>query len=87
MRRRVILGLAMAVVVAGASASCREKEEGPMEKAGRQLDEAVDDVAEKARKLSGEGTMERIGRHMDEAAEETKEAVQEAVDALEELGK
>ena len=58
MRRRLILGLAMALALAGASAGCSGgKKEGPMEKAGRQLDQAGDEMAKKARELSEEGRL------------------------------
>jgi hypothetical protein len=45
-------------------------EEGPGERAGRQLDEAV----EEARERTEEG-LEDLGRELDEAAEEGEEAV------------
>lgn len=63
------------------------KEEGPLEKAGRELDSVADDVADKARELSGEGAMEKFGRKMDDAAETAKEALDEAAEAFEDLGK
>jgi hypothetical protein len=65
------------------SAGCQQ-EEGPLEKAGRQLDEAAEEVADKARELAGEGPMERFGRKLDRAAGDVKEAVHEAGESIEE---
>ena len=53
---------------------CRE--EGPAERAGRQIDEAVEDARERT-----EGTLEKIGREVDEAVEETQEAAKEIGEA------
>ncbi len=65
-----------------------QKEEGALEKAGRQLDETAEEVADKARELAGEGPMEKFGRKLDGVAGEVKEAVDEAGDAIEkEFGK
>lgn len=71
MKRLLIAGIAAALLflVAG----CRE--EGPAEKAGRQIDEAVDEIAH-----GSEGTMEKMGREMDEAADDMKDAVEDATD-------
>ena len=70
MRRfALLLGLA-ALFVLGA---CRE--EGAVEKAGRKLDEAVDDLTH-----PGEGPLEKFGRKTDEAIEDAKEAVEEAAE-------
>jgi len=63
------------------------KDEGPIEKAGREFDAAADQVEDKARELSGEGSMERFGRKMDDAADSVEEAIDDAVDAVEGLGK
>ncbi|HKA52918.1 MAG TPA: hypothetical protein VKJ47_04585 [Candidatus Binatia bacterium] len=52
------------------------KREGPMERAGKQADKAVEDLQEATRK---EGPAERAGKKIDKAAEEINEAVNEAV--------
>lgn len=59
----LVFGLGLGV------AAC--KDEGPMEKVGEAVDEAVDDV-----KDAGQGTMERAGEKIDEAAEEAKRALE-----------
>ena len=46
--------------------ACRE--EGPMEKAGREVDEAVEKLMH-----GDEGTLEKAGRKIDEALEEKEE--------------
>lgn len=48
-------------------AGCRE--EGPAEKAGRKIDEAVEEI-----RRGDEGVMERAGREIDEALDEAKAA-------------
>jgi hypothetical protein len=78
---KTVIGFALAAALALGSAGCRE-EDGPMEKAGRHLDEAATEMAERARGLSDEGKLERIGRHLDEATEETKQAFEEAAEAI-----
>ena len=58
-----------ATVLAGAllaTSACRE--EGPLEKAGREVDEAVEKL-----KHGDEGTLEKAGRKIDEALEEAEE--------------
>jgi hypothetical protein len=49
---------------------CRE--EGAAEKAGRKLDEAVDQLTRPR-----EGPLEKLGRKTDEAVEDVKEALEE----------
>ncbi len=75
---RMLIALSATLVLLGAT-GCRE--EGPAEKAGRQIDEAVEDMSEKS-----EGALERLGREVDEAVEETKEAADEVRDAAEKAG-
>jgi len=48
------------------------KSEGPAEKAGKQLDEAVDDLTK------SKGPAERAGESIDKAAERAGEAIDEA---------
>ena len=49
--------------------------EGPMERAGKNLDEAAESLGEAARR---KGPAERAGEKIDKAAEDTKEAAREA---------
>jgi len=49
---------------------CRE--EGPVEKTGRKVDEVVEDL-----RHGDEGAMERAGRQLDEAAEDLEEKMTE----------
>jgi hypothetical protein len=66
MRRFILmLGLA-ALALAGA---CRE--EGAVEKAGKKIDEAIDDLTH-----PNEGPVEKLGRKADEALEGVKEALE-----------
>lgn len=68
MRRfALLLGL---LALAGAGA-CRE--ESAVEKAGRKLDEAIDELMH-----PNEGPLERLGRKTDEALSDVKEALEEA---------
>jgi hyperosmotically inducible protein len=70
MRRfALLLGLA-ALAVLGA---CRE--EGAAEKAGRKIDEAIDELTD-----PDEGPLEELGRKTDEALEDAKRAVEEATE-------
>jgi hypothetical protein len=50
-------------------------EEGPGEKAGRQLDEAIDKLRD-----AGDGPLERLGEDLDEALEDAEEALDAAVE-------
>jgi hypothetical protein len=51
------------------------KSEGPMERAGRKMDEATESLSDAVRK---KGPAERAGEKIDKAAEDTKEAAREA---------
>jgi len=63
--------IALALMACGALAlGCRE--EGPAERAGRNLDEAVESLTE-----SGEGAFEKGGRKLDEAIDDTRRAVED----------
>lgn len=65
--RRFILLLALAVLaLAGA---CRE--EGAIEKAGKKIDETIDDLTH-----PNEGPVEELGRKADEALDDVKEALE-----------
>jgi hyperosmotically inducible protein len=68
--------LAAAALVLFGFSGCAD--EGPAERAGREVDEAVKEMGE-----ASEGGLERLGRETDEAVKETGEAV----DALTEEGK
>jgi hypothetical protein len=63
----LVLGLALPLGLGG----CRE--EGAVEKAGRKLDEAIDDLTH-----PNEGPLEKLGRKTDEALEDARRAVEEA---------
>ncbi len=63
--------LALAALFALAAGGCRE--EGRAERAGRELDEAVEKL-----RHGDEGALERAGRKIDEAVEDVEEAVDEA---------
>jgi hypothetical protein len=60
---------ALALTLGGGLTAC--KEQGPMEKAGEAVDNAVEDM-----KDVGQGTMEKAGEDADEAIEKAKEAVE-----------
>ena len=49
--------------------------EGPMERAGRKMDEAAESLSEATRK---EGPAERVGKQIDQAAEESREEARKA---------
>lgn len=49
--------------------------EGPMERTGKQMDEAVENLSEATKR---EGPVERAGKQLDKAVEETNDAVNEA---------
>lgn len=70
MRRFALLLGLVVVVVLGA---CRE--EGTAEKAGRKLDEAIEELTD-----PDEGPLEKLGRKTDEAIEDAKRAVEEATE-------
>jgi len=76
----------LAVLVAVVLSSC-EKEEGPAEKMGKKLDEAVENVAER---VDSQGPAEKAGERIDAAAKEAQQAMQKAGetvgDALQEAG-
>jgi len=84
MRRSLAIRFALIAALALGSLSC--KEEGPAEKAGRELDDAVDDAVEKLRH-GDEGAIEKAGRKIDEAVEDVGDEIEElredAADALE----
>jgi hyperosmotically inducible protein len=67
--RRFTLLLALSVLaVLGA---CRD--EGAAEKAGRKIDEAIEQLTD-----PDEGALEKLGREADEALEDARRAVEEA---------
>lgn len=59
------------------AAGCRD--EGPAERAGRQIDEAVEEAREETK-----GTLERLGHQVDEVVEETQEAAEEVEESVDE---
>jgi hyperosmotically inducible protein len=74
--QRILVALSAAILLAGA-AGCRE--EGPAERAGRQIDEAVEGARE-----STEDTLEKVDRKVDEAVEKTREAAEDLKEESEE---
>lgn len=75
-----VLGLALGTGVAGCS------EQGPVEKAGETVDEAVektgDRIGDALDDMTSEGPMEEAGRKADETAEKAKEKTEETVDSV-----
>lgn len=59
-------------------AAC-DQQEGPMEKAGEKVDQAVDD-------MTNEGPMEKAGESADETWQDTKEAGEDALNKTKEAG-
>jgi len=74
------LRLALSAALALGAVAC--KEEGPAEKAGRKMDEAVEKL-----RHGGEGSVEKAGRKLDEALEDAGDEIEElrekAADAIE----
>lgn len=68
--RRTISCLLLAVSLASPLVAC-EREQGPMEKAGEKLDEAVEKITH-----PDEGALEKAGRKADEAIEDAKEKLE-----------
>ena len=77
MSRSHFASLALIALLAAASGAC--KEEGPAEKAGRKMDEAVDKLLH-----PNEGAVERAGRKMDEALEDAKDDLKDGIEDLRE---
>ena len=63
-----VLGSALLVMV-GALVGVACKREGPVEKAGKQVDQAVEGVKDK---LNPEGPVEKAGKKVDKVVEEAK---------------
>jgi len=70
MTRPLALRLALSAALALGAVAC--KEEGPAEKAGRKMDEAVEKL-----RHGGEGSVEKAGRKMDEALEDAGDEIEE----------
>ena len=68
-------------LVCGALAGCEQ--EGPAEKAGERIDEAVEQTRDAIDDSGQQGTMERMGEKLDEGVEEAGEAMEEAGDEME----
>jgi len=66
MRRCILLFALAALALVG---GCRE--EGAVEKAGKKIDETIDDLTH-----PNEGLVEKLGRKTDEALEDAKEALE-----------
>ena len=67
------LCLALGAVLAVGAFACRE--EGAAEKAGRKIDEAVENV-----RNAGDGALEDLGEKADDAVDEAKDAVDDLKD-------
>jgi hypothetical protein len=67
-----MLGAGLLVIVLG---GCER--EGPMERAGEKVDEAVEDLSKATKK---EGAMEQAGKKLDKAAEEASDKMKEATE-------
>jgi hypothetical protein len=80
MTHPLALRLALSAALALGAVAC--KEEGPAEKAGRKMDEAVEKL-----RHGGEGSVEKAGRKLDEtfddAGDEIEELREKAADAIE----
>ena len=74
------VGSALAVAILLGLVGCRE--EGPVEKAGRKIDEAVEDI-----RHGDEGVLEHAGREVDEAVDEAKAAGERRKEEAEEREK
>ena len=72
MARKQWIWIAALAATIGVGA-CRE--EGAAEKAGRKLDQAIDDL-----RHPNEGALEKAGRKLDEAVDDASDAVQDAVE-------
>jgi hypothetical protein len=70
MTRPLALRLALSAALALGAIAC--KEEGPAEKAGRKMDEAVEKL-----RHGGEGSVEKAGRKLDEALEDAGDEIEE----------
>jgi hypothetical protein len=64
--KNAISALAATLLLAPALLAC-ERDEGPVEKVGRKVDEAIEKVTH-----PGEGPLEKAGRETDEAIEAVK---------------
>lgn len=68
-------------LVCGVLAGCEQ--EGPAEKAGERIDEAVEQTRDAIDDAGQQGTMERMGEKLDQGMEEAGEAVEDAGDEME----
>ena len=68
--KRTIVALALAVSIGSPLAACK-REQGPMEKAGQKIDEAVDQITH-----PNEGPLEKAGRKADEAIDSVKKKLE-----------
>jgi hyperosmotically inducible protein len=68
-----LLGLSLGLAVVAGLGACRE--EGTAERAGRKIDEAIEQSTD-----PDEGPLEELGRQTDEALEDAKRAVEDATE-------
>jgi hypothetical protein len=71
MVRRWISALVMALLLGSALFACEQRKQGPMEKAGEKIDEAVDKITH-----PDEGALEKAGRKTDEAIDAAKKKLE-----------
>lgn len=69
-----------AAVVCGALVGCEQ--EGPAEKAGERIDEAVEQTQDAIDDAGQQGAMERMGEKLDEGMEDAGEAIEGAGDDM-----
>lgn len=67
-------------LVCGALAGCEQ--EGPAEKAGERVDEAVEQTQDAIDDAGQQGTMERMGEELDQGVEKAGEAAEDAGDEM-----
>jgi uncharacterized protein YjbJ (UPF0337 family) len=68
--RMTVVALIATLVTGGALMSVGCEREGPVEKAGKKVDQAVEEVKDK---LNPEGPVEKAGKKVDQAVEEAKD--------------
>lgn len=68
-------------LVCGVLAGCEQ--EGPAEKAGERVDEAVEQTKDAIDDAGRQGPMERMGEKLDRGGEKAGEAVEDAGDEIE----
>jgi len=72
----------LAAIAAVSLTACQDR--GPAEKAGEEIDEAVENVADEGKNLGNdvEDAMDEVRDGVEDAAEEVEEGVEDAVDEV-----